>query len=85
MTRKIKDMRNLGPATARWLAEVDIENEDELREVGAIGAFHRLKFSFGDNVSLLALYAMEAALQDCDWRSLSLETRANLKAKVQIQ
>ena len=66
MPRKIKDMRNLGLATARWLAEVDIENEDELREVGAIDACHRMKFRFGGNVSLLALYAMEAALQDCD-------------------
>lgn len=83
MPRKIKDMRNLGPATASWLAEVDIENEDELREVGAIDAYHRMKFRFGGNVSLLALYAMEAALQDCDWRTLSVETRAMLKAKVQ--
>lgn len=81
MIRKIKDMRNLGPTTARLLAEVDIENEYDLREVGAVAAYHRLKFRFGDNVSLLALYAMVAALEDRDWRSLSVETRAMLKAE----
>ena len=83
MNVKIEDMRNLGPATAGWLAEVDIENEDELRKIGAVDAYRCLKFRFGGNVSLLALYAMEAALQDCDWRMLSVETRAMLKAKAQ--
>lgn len=70
MSRPIASMRNLGPATARLLAEVDIDSEEALRQVGAIGAYHRLKFRFGRPVTLVALYAMEAALRGCDWRSL---------------
>ena len=70
MSRPIAEMRNLGPATARMLAEVDIVSEEALRQLGAVAAYHRLKFRFGRHVTLVALYAMEAALRDCDWRSL---------------
>jgi DNA transformation protein and related proteins len=79
VTRKIEDMRNLGPAMARWLAEVDIHDEDALRALGAVPAWHRLKFRFGRHVSLVALYAMEAALIGCDWRDLPGERKAELQ------
>lgn len=79
MSRPIAEMRNLGPATARMLAEVDIDGEDALRRLGAIEAYHRLKFRFGRHVTLLAHYAVEAALRDCDWRSLEPAVRDDLR------
>lgn len=80
--RKIGEMRNLGPRTQMMLAEVGVMNAAELAEIGAVEAYHRLKFRFGRHVSLLALYAMEAALLDCDWRALDAQTKARLKQAV---
>lgn len=81
MTACLEDMRNLGPATARMLKEADISDEDELRSVGAVVAYRRLKFRFGSQVTVIALYAMEAALRGCDWRMLDAETRDRLRAE----
>ncbi len=77
MTR-IQDMRNLGPKMALWLAAVDIHTAEDLRTLGSVGAYRRLKFRFGKEITLNALYAMEAALRDCDWRALSPETKQAL-------
>lgn len=41
MSTRIEDMRNLGPAMARMLAEIDIFSEEDLRGFGAIEAYHR--------------------------------------------
>lgn len=63
-------MRNLGPATERMLVEVDICGPEDLRRLGAVAAYRRLKFRFGRGVSLNALYALEGALSDRDWREI---------------
>lgn len=71
MSRGIKNMQNLGPAMERMLAEVGIYNEQSLTNIGAVDAYHRLKFRFGQQINIVALYAMEASLQNRNWRSLS--------------
>ncbi len=76
---RIEEMRNLGPATAKMLAEVGVHREGDLRRIGAVDAYHRLKFRFGRQVTIIALYAMEAALHGCDWRSLDPETKERLR------
>lgn len=65
---------------AQMLAEVGVMNSTDLEQLGSVDAYHRLKFRFGRHVSLLALYAMEAALRGCDWRELSPKTKAELRA-----
>ncbi len=62
----------------RRLREIGVENEDDLREMGAVAAYRRLRFVFGREVSVIALHAMEAALRDCDWRRLPPEVKADL-------
>ena len=79
MTRAIRNLRNLGPKTEKMLAEVDILDEADLRALGALEAYRRLKFRFGRHVTLIALYAMAAALADCDWRRLDSATRNRLR------
>lgn len=81
MSTRIEDMRNLGPAMARMLAEIDIFSEEDLRGFGAIEAYHRLRFRFGRHVTILALYAMEAAIRGCDWRALDAETKEHLRGQ----
>lgn len=77
-------MRNLGAASALMLAEIDVHNEDDLRRMGAVTAYNRVKFQMSGRTSILLLYAMEAALRDCDWRSLDTETRAKLKSQIGV-
>ena len=76
---RISEMRNLGPQMERWLAEIDIHGDADLRRAGAIAAWHRLRFAFGKRVTLNALFAMEAALLDCDWRALPAEVKDRLR------
>ncbi|MFY8107296.1 MAG: TfoX/Sxy family DNA transformation protein [Elstera sp.] len=73
-------LRNLGPRTDAMLREVGIETVAELRALGAEEAWHRLRFRFGRQVTRVALYALEGALSDRDWRHLPEERLAALKA-----
>ena len=76
---RISEMRNLGPQMERWLAEIGIESDTELRRTGAVAAWHRLKFRFGRQVTLNALLAMEGALTGCDWRALPADVKDRLR------
>ena len=71
---RIRDMRGLGPATERMLAEIDVTTPDELRALGAAEAYRRLRFRHG-SVSRNALHAMEGALLDRDWREVAAGPR----------
>lgn len=84
MNKPVSHLRNLGPKTEYMLSEVDVCSEGDLRELGSVQAYQRLKFRFGRGVSILALYAMEACLRDCDWRYLSTEDKKELKAKAEL-
>ena len=82
MTEKpTDDLPNLGPATRRRLEEAGIATESELRSLGAVEAYRRLKFRDPKRVSLNALYALEAALRNCHWLHLPADVKAALKAE----
>lgn len=74
-------MPNLGPVTARQLAELDIANEAALRAIGAVAVWKRLRFRFDRAINVNCLYALEGALTGCDWRDLPAETIARLRAE----
>jgi len=75
MENRISTLKNLGPKTEQMLNEVDIFTTSELFEIGSVQAFQRLAFRFPDQVSLNALYAIEGAITDNDWRSLEPEVK----------
>jgi DNA transformation protein and related proteins len=76
-------LRNLGPKSKAWLAEIDIRTIDDLRSIGAVEAYARLRFRFGDIITRNMLHAMTAALSDIDWRQLSGEHKAELDQQVE--
>jgi DNA transformation protein and related proteins len=80
MTRGIADLPNLGPYMERHLREIGVTNEDELRQLGAVDAYRRLKFQFGRAITLNALWALDAALAGMDWRHLGEARKAELRA-----
>ena len=72
-------MRNIGREMARKLAAVGIESPEQLAEAGAKEAFFRLKKTF-PQVCLVHLYALEGAVSNTEFHSLSTEKKRELKA-----
>lgn len=70
-------LRNIGPKSAAWLRQVGLRTEDELRAIGALEAFMRVKRA-GFKPSLNLLYALEGALLDCHWQDVPSERRSAL-------
>ena len=77
MDDAVSTLRNLGEASARMLAEVGIHTGRELDAVGSVEAYRRV-VAAGSRPSLNLLWALEAALLDIDWRSLTTEDKDRL-------
>jgi DNA transformation protein len=75
-------MRNLGPISASRLRVVGIDSPEELKRVGAVEAYMRLKETHPFEISVVFLYALHGAVTDTDWRQLSESTRARLRREV---
>jgi DNA transformation protein and related proteins len=76
MTTPLK-LRNIGPKSAAWLRQVGLRTEEDLRAIGALEAFVRVKRA-GFKPSLNLLYALEGALLDCHWQDIPTERRSEL-------
>jgi DNA transformation protein and related proteins len=70
-------MRNIGPKSAAWLRQVGLRTEEDLRAIGALDAFIKVKRA-GFKPSLNLLYALEGALLDCHWQDIPAERRGGL-------
>ena len=79
MKDDLTTLKNIGPASARQLRDVGIENGMELHRIGALDAYRRLKHAFPRHVSRVMLYALEGALRDCHWNRLPPEVKDRLK------
>lgn len=75
-------MRNLGPISAARLRAVGIDSPEELKRIGAVEAYVKLKESHPFEISVVFLYALHGAVTDTDWRQLSESTRARLRRGV---
>lgn len=74
-------IRNVGPKSAAWLRQVGIKTDDEVRAIGAIEAFMKVKRA-GFKPSLNLLYALEGAVLDCHWTALTTERKSELVLEV---
>ncbi|UXI68663.1 TfoX/Sxy family protein [Tahibacter amnicola] len=70
-------IRNVGPKSAAWLRQVGVRTLEDLRRVGPIEAFMKVKRA-GFRPSLNLLYAMQGALDDCHWADLPEATKQGL-------
>jgi TfoX-like protein len=75
----IDTLPGIGPVTQGRLEEAGIRSVSDLRAMGAIEAYRRLKFMLPRQVSLNALYALEAALRGCHWLDLPQDVKAALQ------
>ena len=72
-------IRNVGPKSAAWLRQVGIKTDDEVRALGAIEAFMKVKRA-GFRPSLNLLYSLAGAIENCHWAELSDERKRALVA-----
>ncbi|MEH6632490.1 MAG: TfoX/Sxy family DNA transformation protein [Halopseudomonas aestusnigri] len=74
-------LKNLGPKTVPHLVEIGILSRDDLAALGTEEAFRRIYFRYRDEIrlSLNYLYALEGAIDGCDWRWISEERKNELR------
>lgn len=70
-------LKNLGMASVNILHAVGINTFSDLRSVGAVDAYRRIK-ARDINVSKVMLYALQGALLDIHWNDLPLDMKAQL-------
>ncbi len=70
-------IRNVGPKSAAWLRQIGIRSDEDLRKIGAVEAYRRVKLA-GFKPTLNLLYSMAGAEDDCHWTQLSEERKAAL-------
>lgn len=75
---KLRDLKGLGPKSETLLIEVGIKTEEELRKIGAIRAFIRLKKEGSTKPSLNFLYAMVGALEGEHWLNVAKHEKSQL-------
>ncbi len=75
----IGQLRNLGPASARWLNAIGVHTRHDLEKLGAVDAYALLK-AHGYKASLNLVYAIEGALTGRDWNRFPAKRKAQLKA-----
>lgn len=72
----------IGPVTERRLIAVGISDLTTLRKLGAVKAYQRLKFRFGKDVTLNALYGLEAVITGSHWQAIPPERKEALQQAV---
>ena len=70
-------LRNIGPKSMAWLRQTGVRSLEDLKAVGALAAYVRVKRA-GFRPSLNLLYALEGAILDCHWQDIPEERRAEL-------
>jgi hypothetical protein len=70
-------LRNIGPKSMAWLRQTGVRSLDDLKAVGSLSAFVRVKRA-GFKPSLNLLYALEGAILDCHWQEIPDGRRSEL-------
>jgi DNA transformation protein len=77
MDPSIADLQGLGPRSLALLAGAGIHTVSQLRRLGSVRAYARVKAT-GAAASLNLLWAMEGALTGLPWRVVAREHRLSL-------
>ena len=74
----LTSMMNIGKEMEKKLMSIGIDSSEKLMETGAKNAFLRLKQTY-PNVCLVHLYALEGAIQNMEFNSLSEDKKRELE------
>jgi DNA transformation protein and related proteins len=70
-------LANLGPKSQQALAAAGITSLEQLRKLGSVAAYSKVKRA-GVNVSLNLLWALEGALTEMHWQEVARLHRTSL-------
>lgn len=73
---------NLGPQSSQWLQSVGVRSPEDLKKIGAVEAYKRVKTMYPDRVSLNLLYALQGALLNKHWWLIAADMREHLKKQL---
>lgn len=82
MTDEHSPLRNIGEQTLSRLHEIGIFTRTDIARLGVVETYRRLKRTFPKHVTLNALWGLEPALLDIDWRAIPNERKDELKAEL---
>ena len=71
-------MKGIGPKSEKCLYEIGIKTPEELKKVGAVRAFIKLRNECSIKPSLNFLYALVGALEGQDWRVIAKKEKSRL-------
>jgi TfoX C-terminal domain len=80
MTDPVSAIRNLGPASDQLYARAGIDSAQQLRQLGADGAYRRLLES-GTRPHFIGYYALVMGLQGRPWNDCQGAEKAALRKK----
>ena len=80
----LEELKNLGPATCGWLHAAGIDSAEALARIGAVEAWWRLQEA-GFGPSRIALWALQGALLDIDWREIPAAMKSSLLAELEAR
>ena len=72
---------NIGPKSAAWLRQVGVRTLEDLKSLGAVGVFLKVKRA-GFRPSLNLLYALAGAELGCHWTELKPEHKQAMVLEV---
>ncbi len=72
-------LKNLGPKGDAWLAEIGVHTVADLKRLGPVEVYRRLKAARPRQVNLMALYAMVAGLMGLHVNDLPPDLKDQLR------
>ncbi len=80
--RKLSELVNIGPFTARRLESIGLRTPGDLEAMGAVAVYRRLAEAWPEDTTVYTLYALQGALMDMRWDALPEDVQASLGAEV---
>ncbi|MEM8529486.1 MAG: TfoX/Sxy family protein [Chloroflexota bacterium] len=81
---ELSSLKNIGTTMAQWLRDVGIHTPEELRAIGSVAAWRRVRSAYGNRVTIIGLYALEGAIADVHWNALPEEIKSRLIQEAQM-
>ena len=75
---ELSKLKGLGPKSEKCLNEIGIHTKEQLKDIGAVRAFIKLKDECGTNPTMNFLYAMVGALENEHWANIAKSEKGRL-------
>lgn len=85
LNRSLSELRNIGTTIAARLREAGIQDEADLRRVGAVDAHRQIRLHHPSETLPVCyyLYSFEGALTDRHWNEIGESRKRELRAQIQ--